>query len=255
MVAEKGASEVPDWVPDGVRRAAQLAFGADPPAQVKEAMARLVGDPRMATVWRELTKRKREGHAPTAAPFHQSLLPQAVKSWWDLGQAELQRAHEFRKLGDEESATIHEERAAVMSSGRMPETLNPPPVEVQEQLALAYIFSLAISIYCEGNETISQKVLSAQVRELRTDGKNKIADAWEQHTAMPQNARMIVQRRRTDPLIEAFIEQMAWQTRETFGDVLPGTIATIVNVLFIRHDFDRDGVRAVLKSRRDKSTP
>ena len=250
MVTEKSTCEVPDWVPYGVRRAAQSLFDGDQPAQAAAAVTRLLCDPRMEAAWRELTKRKREEHVSNTDPFHPSQLPRAVESWQSLGQAESQHAAEFRELGDEESAGIHEERAAMMSSGRLPDTSKRPSAQEQEQLALALIFFSAIAIYCAGYQTISRKDLGAWVDDLRSAGKNDIADAYERHAAQPQNAKIIVGRRRTDPRIEAFIELMASQTRETFGAVLPTTIATITNVVFEGADFNRDAVRAILKDRR-----
>src|SRR5438270_6083373 len=112
MVADHSNCEALGWVPDGVRRAAHLLFAAHP--QLDAVIKRLLSDPRMEVVWHELMKRKRERYVSTADPFHPSGLPQAVESWQALAEAERRRAGEFRELGDEVSARLHEERAARM---------------------------------------------------------------------------------------------------------------------------------------------
>jgi hypothetical protein len=249
MIIDNNMPKVPEWVPRGAQFTADLLLKKRPPAPIHDGIMRLLCDSRMKTVWRELTKRKREGHTSSPDPFHEAKLPPAVESWQSMADAESRRAAEYQELGEEEVAQLHEQRAAAMRAKRIAETSEQPSREEMEQRPLALIFILVIANYGHADTTIAQKDLDSRIYDLRSKGENDVADALERHAAMPENSRMIVQRHRTDSRINAFIELLALQMQEIFGAVLPSTIATITNVMFEGADFDRYAVRAVLKSR------
>jgi hypothetical protein len=65
---------IPDWFPKQIAGAARLIYERALNRSQDEAtlVARLITDPRMATVWRELEKRERQSHQPTPTFHHKA---------------------------------------------------------------------------------------------------------------------------------------------------------------------------------------
>jgi hypothetical protein len=106
MIIENNASNVPDWVPFGVRNAAHFLLKQRPPAQIEAVITRLLCDSRMERVWRELTNRKRKGYESSPDPLHESKRPPAIESWQAMAEAESQRAAAYRELGNQAAAQL-----------------------------------------------------------------------------------------------------------------------------------------------------
>ncbi|HUK10125.1 MAG TPA: hypothetical protein VLX09_19800 [Stellaceae bacterium] len=244
--------EVPDWLPYGVgqmaRRLVDLARSGGPPEAI-EVLRRLILDPRMENVWRELSKHPRRNYVPSERPFHSSTLPPAIESWPALAAALRIRATEYRELGDEASADMLDRQAAaadVRGKGRAPGEIS---LEEQHQMALVTLFGVAVSAYLNRSSTFTRKEVDSVIAKLEATGKDDLAAAYRRHAADPRVAPFIVTRRRTDPRLEAFVETLARETTKLFGSPLYGVIATIANVAFERSDLSRRGIRAILNSR------
>jgi len=104
--------------------------------------------------------------------------------------------------------------------------------EQRRALALADLFSRAAAAYASGAETITRKEFSQYLKELRASRHSSEADAYERHASSNVGSRFLVDRRRTDARLEAFIETIALETRTIFGKPFYSTIATIANVAF-----------------------
>lgn len=242
--------ETPDWLPPLVLDVANLLAGMAPdmPADAEAVLKRLVVDERMEGVWQDLSKYNRNG-GPALERFYKAGLPAAVRSWADMAEAWRGRATEYRALGDEATATRYDQYAAAsegQEGARPPEPLND---EAQRGIVLAIVFTLAFSLYASGLSVVSRRDLDRRTADLRTKGQGSIADTLEHQAKKPENAKFIVNRKRSDPRINAFVEGMAKEMRAMFGKDMPGVIATITNVAFDRSDYDRDRIRAVLKAR------
>jgi len=240
----------PGWLPPLVLEAANLLaeMAPDMPAETEAVLTRLVVDERMKGVWQDLGKHKREG-APTSERFYDAAPPAAVRSWAGLAEAWRARATEYRALGDEATAAQYELYAAA-TQGR--EGASPPaPLNEADERGnvLATVFTLAFSLYASGVIVVSRRDLERRIEDLRARGLASIADALEHQAKSLEGAKFIVDRRRSDPRINAFVEGMAKEMRAMFGQDMPGVIATITNVVFDRSDYDRDRIRALLKDR------
>lgn len=242
--------KTPDWLPAAVLAMANFLVGMAPdlPADTEAVLTRLLIDERMKGVWQELGKHKREG-APTAERFYKAVLPAAVQSWAGLAEAWRGRATDYRALGDEATATRYEDYAVAAEARQASHPPQPLNEEEQRGMVLAMVFTLAVSSYLGGLEMVSRTALQRHTDDLRGRGQGLVADALEDQTKNPESAKFIVNRKRSDPRINAFVEGMAKEMRTMFGQDMPGVIATITNVAFDRSDYDRDRIRALLKAR------
>jgi hypothetical protein len=84
-----GKLELPGWVPAEVADMARSLIPDDTalPPETFALIKRLIGDPPLEWVWRELLKHKRIAHASTPDLFYSSILPGAVGSWADMATA------------------------------------------------------------------------------------------------------------------------------------------------------------------------
>jgi len=242
--------KTPRWVPAEVLATANFLVGMalDMPADAKAALIRLVCDERMKGVWQDLNKYKREG-APTSERFYEAALPEAVQSWAGVAEALRARAAAYRALGDETTATRYEQQA-VAAEGREG---NSPPTPLNEGdergIVFAMVFTLVFNLYGSGHGVVSRRDLERRIEDLTARGQASIADALERQAKSPEGAKFIVDRKRSDLRINAFVEGMAKEMRAMFRQDMPGVIATITNVAFDRSDYDRDRIRALLKAR------
>jgi hypothetical protein len=241
----------PEWVPPPVIVAAQrLADAAgDGPPEVLDVVRRLIIDGRMQGVWQDLQKHQRDGYTPTAVPFYKTELPGAVRSWGGMVVGWRSRAAEYRALGDEAAAARFEDLASnaeTQPASGEPASLN---IDDERELVLVLVFVLAFSLYCSGLETVGRADVEKRAAALRGAGSADMADAFERQAAISENSRFIVERKRGDQRIRAFVEGMAKEMRVMFGQDMPGVIATITNVAFQQSDYNRDRIRALLEIR------
>ena len=240
----------PDWLPAAVLEVANLVaeMAPDMPADVEAVLRRLVLDERMKGVWQELGKHKREG-APAAERFYEAVPPAAVRSWAETAKALCVRAAEYWALGDEFTALHYEYEAAAAAGRERDGTVVPLNDDDERGIVLATVFTLAFSLYTSGHGVVSGRDLERRASDLRAKGRASIADALGRQAKSPEGAKFIVNRKRSAPRINAFVEGMAKEMRTMFGQDMPGVIATITNVAFDRSDYDRDRIRALLKDR------
>lgn len=211
------------------------------------ALTRLTHDTRMKTVWVELTKHQRENYRATQTPFHASSLPKEIESWRTLAQAHRQRAADFRELGDSDEAAWYDNEAHFMEARHKQIQNSEITAEQRHELALADLFSRAVASYASGAETITRAEFERHLEELRVSGQSTVADAYERQASSNVGSRFLVNRRRTDARLEAFVETIALETQILFGQPFFSTIATITNVAFDRNDLSRQRIRTILR--------
>tara|TARA_R110000868_G_scaffold70819_3_gene207983 strand:- start:21718 stop:22461 length:744 start_codon:yes stop_codon:yes gene_type:complete len=239
----------PDWVPPAVVRVAQMILmtGGSLNLDSQLALTRLIHDQRMKTVWSELLKHQRDNYRVTQTPFHDSKLPKEIESWDALAQTHRQRAADFRELGGNDEAAWYDNEASFMESRHKQIQNSEITLEQRRELALVDLFSRAVAAYASGTETITRKEFGQYLGELRASGQSGVADAYERQASSEVGSRFLVDRRRTDARLEAFVETIALETNTLFGQPHFGTIATITNVTFDRSDFSRQRIRTILK--------
>ena len=128
-----------------------------------------------------------------------------------------------------------------------------PPEPISEaqrhDLALASVLFFTVSGFCMGLKSSSHKDVERSITELRSTGQIERAETYEREAKEPKNAQFIVERRRTDARIDAFVQGLALRMREFFGRELPSVLAIITNVTFDRTDLSRDRIRVILRVR------
>jgi hypothetical protein len=166
-----------------------------------------------------------------------------------MAEAWLHRASEYRALGDNAAAARFEDLASKAEAQSSSD--QPAPLSMGDERELVFVLVLvqAFSLYCAGLETVGRADVEERIATLRAAGKPDIAEAFERQAKTPENSRFIVERKRGDQRIRAFVEGMATQMRAMLGQDMPGVIATITNVAFGRSDYDRDRIRALLEIR------
>jgi hypothetical protein len=246
------ATTIPEWVPVGARLAAQMIiriFGDQHP-MVVPVLERLLRDARMQAVWAELGKRKRDSnYEATKEPFRTARLPPEIESWSTLGKAWENWAGEFQALGNDREALNYRFTAGMALQLDEIRPSKPQLRERQDDLSVGLVLALAVACFVNGARTVSRKEVSTLLSTMRSLGKHSLADAFEEQASLPENARLTVQRHRTDPRLEAFIETMGGALKAHYGDPLYGTISTIANVAFECSDLNRERVRAVLRAK------
>jgi hypothetical protein len=242
---------VPEWVPSHVIQIANViteSVGGQPP-EMLDLLCRLITDERMKGAWQDLQKHKRENYVRTPSQFYETELPDAVRSWAGMRTAWQERATEYRELGDEATARQYENFAALAETRQESCSVEKLTEADRHGIVLALIFALAVGLYRAGLEMVARSNLERQIESLRTSGQADAADVLDRHARMPDNARFLVARKRGDQRIHAFVRGMAKELCTVFGQDMPGVIATFTNVAFDRSDYDRDRVRALLKTR------
>ncbi len=152
-------------------------------------------------------------------------------------------------MGDEAAALEFERHAVAAEAWH---GLHPPEPLSETQrhdLALATVFTLVVALYSAGLKTLTESELDRVTEGLAARGQHERATALARKATEPEAARYIVQRRRSDAQIEAFVEGLATETTRMFGRPFYGVIATLTNVAFERSNFDRQRIRAILKIR------
>jgi hypothetical protein len=244
--------EFPSWVPPRIRQAAaEIARSGHVPAAV---VYRFAVDARMESVWQEFSKRVRDGYQPTTARFYPATLPPQCDSWASLAAHLREHAAKERSLGrDAEAEKLERTAAAVAHRDRVGVTFDPPP-DMQHDMALSALFTIAVARFWQQPETATLKELEQRVAAAREAGRADVARAFEGLLDDPGARRFIVARRRTDPRLEAYVEAMTIECRRLFGHDLPGIVATLTNVAFERNDITRDRARALTKVRQLKKS-
>lgn len=239
--------QCPDWTPLRVCQAAELMVGLAP----MSVIVRFLADPRMEGVWRELDKRKRVDYQKSEQPVYGVTLPEMSKSWTATATAIRTHAIRERRLGRDERAGQLE--AIVGGINRLDmvrrsrEFVPPPGMEID--CAKVVLFVTAVARYCDDRATVTRKEFDALVADAQANGRHDVAAALEELRKDKFQCRLIVERRRTDASLEAFVEALTQTCRELFGHELPGLVAILTNVGFERDDMSRYKVRAITRTK------
>lgn len=237
--------DFPDWVPARVGGAAiEIARVDLAPLPI---IRRLATDPRMRAVWQELGKRRREEYKATEQRVYAAELSPQSLSWESLAHDFASRATKMRALGNDPRAGELETIARVAMVLEPHAVRCEPPTDMKHEMAEVSLFVDAVARAADGSETITRAELNRLIALERQNGCLTVAGAYEQLARDPVDSRFIVERRRTEARIEAFVESMALSCQRYFGQDLPGIIATLTNVAFERNDLDRYRIRAILK--------
>jgi hypothetical protein len=247
--------ETPSWVPPGVARLIEKLSEPDstPVPVDPEVIRRLATDVRMRNVWAELTKKARDTDGTTGRAFHLGRLPDAVRSWGALAGAERAQSNRIGDLGDAEGAQAYKQLAEGMDFLDCMRAKPSIDSAQEHQLSLALLFLCTLSLYASNLTSVSKEEVEAWKQRELAAGNTSIAAAIDREVADPNVQRLIVARHRTEPRLEAFVEQMAIQLRQLFGNPLHGVLATVANVTFGRDDLTRERVRTILRRRTRKT--
>jgi hypothetical protein len=245
---------VPEWVPPMVAEMASLLVGdLGPDDEIPDIIERLLSHPRMKRVWHELSKKIRQDYKPTPKPFHAAVLPPQVGSWKAMAQALRTRGSEYSEMGRDPIANSYKmlATAAQARHGNEPEALEE---SARQELAMAMVFALTVSLYNVGIKTVSRSDVERKIHELDEQSKAVEANAIRRQSEAPANTRFIVHRQRTDPRINAFVEGLAFELKNIYGEALYGVIATLTSIAFQLKSPLRDpNVRAMLRTRGPKT--
>ena len=247
------SQEAPDWVPVEVARVAQMMLGMPngrPPELATALIQRLLRDERMKVVWGEFNKRQRTtDYAKSKDNFYSSNLPPPIQSWAAMSQRFKQRAAEYSLFGDNVTAREYLARAEAVKGRDANIPRQPLTDDRKHGLVMATFFGSAVAFYCSGRESVTQKDLNREKQSFLKQGLAEHAAALSQHFQQPEMARLVVERRRTEARLEAFVEGLAQRNVEVFGLEFPGIIAITANVAFGRTDLDRRKIKAILRRR------
>ena len=239
--------DFPDWIPARIRgTATEIVRSGLAPLPV---VRRLATDPRMHALWQELGKRtrEREKYKATEQRFYAAELSPRSLSWKSLADTFVSQAAKVRALGHDARARELEQIAEVAMVLEPHAVRCEPPTDMKHEMAEVSLFVDAVARAADGSETITRAELNRLIALERQNGCLTVAGAYEQLARDPVDSRFIVERRRTEARIEAFVESMALSCQRYFGQDLPGIIATLTNVAFERNDLDRYRIRAILK--------
>lgn len=225
--------EIPDWVPAEVAGAARIIVSVEEtPPEVVDVTQRLLSNVQMKKVWTELMRNRREDYRPSGESFHQIQLPREIESWGAMAGTWKGLATENQGLGDGKFAR---QFGFLSMAAEVIEHKNPsPPIpdSMRHGLALALFFSIAVTLYCAADRSITKNGVERWENTLRERGLDGRSNAVRSFVAKPEVSRLVVERQRSDPRLRAFVVSFALQIEHIFGSPLARTIATTANVAF-----------------------
>jgi hypothetical protein len=271
----------PKWVPPAVIDAAKQIHAEtaseENPVEAEEFWSRLVFDPRMERVWKELYKKKRIHYKPTEEFAHPACMTNASIAARNRRLALELRQQDGRKNKSE--ADFLDAEAALLEGEYDP----PADPRWSEQERAMQLFLLRAYQAALDHELVYLSDLEAKVRKLQNVAKRLRSDAAilssfgmerearklkniashcddEAFNILPyddENSahswslktddRWIIVRRQGDLELRAFVVSLSIITGTLFRKILYGTLATVSNVRFDRQDVTAEKVREMLR--------
>jgi hypothetical protein len=239
------------------------------PAKAEKVLSRLASDPRMKRVWDELYKKKRFEHQAADEFFHAARVTNASDA-----AAGRQRASELRKadgVDNQRDADLLEAEAAALESMGDPPT--DPRWSEQDRAAQfllhhAYRAALDFKPVFLSDVVANVNTLRSLAERLRKDAAilrsldlelnarklDEIAsdcdeEAWniDPNRLEPGDDPWIITRQRGDIELRTFVADLSIVMQMLFRKTLPGTLATVTNVVLNRQDMTFEKVHDMIR--------
>ncbi len=262
-----------EWLPPAVKEKATELFHElaekENSTVASEILSRLISDPLMEEVWREIYKRKRVNYQPTDQYVHPAIVTNASIAKWLR-----RKAAACRKEGGEENEC--DAKSFDFEAKELEQRPDQPQKWSEQdrgaQLFLDHAFHGALDI-----NPVFLSDLQAEVAELedlagklrncaealrsRGDGSNaqqldEIANQYDDEAYAKNPDRLkpgddpwIIERARGDARIRTFIADCSISALTIFKENLFGTVAKVTNVVFNRNDVTANQVREIMRVR------